>query len=1565
MITNIMIKKLLKALIVLIVLCTTIANAVVAQNAAAYQAQYTNPAILRILRLDKTVRDKGAIVGTLTAQDLTRLPIGIMDPSGKVLICIDSAKFTPNGATFSAYAAVQLPGMKEKLCFKATNIPFGPNGITSANAPALTLVSTHVLQMGQKVDLVIPGTGGNNLQWDCNGFKEVNIEGKFVFKDGFFMVDKVEAPNDTTVTASVAFQHITNINNMMASVSITPFKIRGMEDFAFKITDATVDMSDHNNPANFTFPSVYQNEFGSNINLWRGFYLRNLNVRLPFNKNNGQASMSATNMLIDENGVTGIFAAGNLIDITQGNANGWPISVDTLQVELLRNKLTGGSLAGGMKIPFLGDDSLGYKASISQWNDETQYLFQLGLREDKVFNTPFKTHVKLSAGSYVQIEKYGDTLEPSAFLQGYMSSRSESFPDPDNSEATQNVKSVKFSGLKFEHVSLSTNAPYVHSGTFALSSTISTPSLAGFKISLSDIKFVLGGGQAKLDFKASLNFMDSGTQAFAASAGFIYAAEFKQETTPFKKLYWQSKGLAISSIALNVNTGTFKLQGGIDIYRNDSVYGNGFRGGVSMHILPGKLDLLAAAQVYFGNKDGLRYWQASGYASSSTFGVPLIPGVVDLNGFLGGISWHMKKQSVSLLSLPVMLDTAKNAMPTPDASAWARQVYQPDVNSGLGIMIGVNFKAPGATVPAPPPPPPGSTNSLLTGSVALEVGFNNNWGLSFVELRGMVTMFKDIASIDPKKVANKDLSNDAAFRGEICMLYDVPNKTFHANIAAYLNLQGQVVGAGPQNKVGELVIHASPSNWYIYVGRPSSPLGVKIPLKAVEANVQAYFMVGSQLEPFPTPPNEIMQNISYTPMVSADNLKQGKGVAFGARFSTSFGFGMEPNSKSWIYGGFAVGAGADVMLSTSGNYTCGGEAVGFDGWWARGQAYVYIQGKIGIRVKVMGNKRSFDIANLSAGLLLEAKIPKPSWFRGFGYVQYNILGGLIKGKANFKVQLGEECQVSSNNDNREIETKVIAGTYPASGQSGMELYSLQAITTNTPINTPFDQMDDNGSVVRYRCYLQSFTLKKNGVNIAGNISFEDGNKKIFFKSNKMLDAGSSYVVDARFAYTKEISPNNWTIITESDGSLAVEDTSFTFVTGPPSSTIGMHNINYAYPFSDMQNFYKNEYTQGGYIDVDNSVNFDNVFAPGADASGNPMFDYKVKIKSVSPNTTESYLQPFTIHNRTIKFAMPSGLQNSKVYRLSLVRINLNANVTNNQSNNQTSNQLNNTDSSGQTYYSDTIVNNVLSGPVTTNEAEMFSYNFRVSKYATFAEKVASMANTSENMQDMAVGNVLLIGANKNTSGELFDDFELKPLTTSLTIDGDPIVAVDNATYASGFPMIKVRADSANTWMQQDIYPRVYPSPVYGESSFYSDTVLRQVRGLDEIPPSLNCINVFGNASEIVPLDKVTIEHNFVKMPHNDAHERLSQVATDAANASKLIIKYNVPYFASLDYQKMYFVGVCNWIRANNPARTPGYTNIVNSGGVFPQIRSGSYKIYLNYTLPGNIQKSTASLSIDY
>ena len=1524
------VKTCLQVLLLSILFCGSLH----AQNAAAYQAQYTNPLVRRILNLDKTVRDHGAIVGMLTAQDLTRLPLGIMDPSGKVVICIDSAKFTPNGSTFNAYAAIELPGMKEKMCFRAVNIPMGPNGITAMDAPALTLVSTHVLQLGNKVDLVVPGTGGNNIRWDCSGFKEINIEGKFVFKDGFFMPDKVEAPNDSTVTASVKFEHITNINNMMASVSITPFKIRGMEDFAFKVTDATVDMSDHNNPVNFQFPAIYQNEYGANANLWRGFFLRNLTVRLPFDRGTQKASLSAMNMLIDENGVTGVFAANNVIDINTGNMSGWAFSIDTIRVELLRNRLTGGSMAGGLNVPFLGSDSLGYRAAISQWNDETSYLFQLGLREDKIFKTPFKTKAVLRSDSYVQVEKYGDSLEPTAYLNGMMGS--------------EDTSVAKFSGIRFENVLVNTRAPYIYSGTFSLTDSFSTPSLGGFSISLSHIAFGIANGEARLNFRAGLGFMDQQSQGFGVEAGFVLKAGFVNQTTPVHKQYWEYRGLDISRIALTVNTGSFKLNGEIDFYRDDPVYGNGFHGGISMAILPSSMNLQVAAQAYFGNKTGLRYFQVSGYVGSNTFRVPIVPGVLDLNGFLGGISWHMKRADQVLVT-PVMVDTSTH-QPVSDMSAWARQVYAPDANSGLGIMVGTSFIV-------------GSSDKMCTGSVALEVGLNTNWGLNFVELKGLVSLFKDIKTIPADKVVSNDISNDAFFRGSINILYDAPNRTLHSNAITYLNVAGKVVGEGTGGRVGELVIHISPSSWYLYVGRPSSPMGVKVQLKNSDnglATVQAYFMVGSVMEPYPAPPNEVLQNISYTPAISAASLQQGAGVAFGARFSSSFGFGMDENSKSWIYGGFVVGAGVDVMLSASGNYTCNSEAVGFGGWWARGQAYAYIQGAIGIRVKVFGKKRKFSIATLAAGLLLEAKIPKPSYFRGFGYVSYNILGGLIKGKANFKVQVGEDCAVVSNSeDERDVNLKVLAGTYPAANQNNLETYTGTSLITNIPVNQNFTQMDSLGNEVTYKVFVEYFRIKQAGQIIPGTVSYSEGNKLVLFRSTRNLLPDLPYQVEARLAYRKQLDGGAWTNVQNDDGSLAREDTSFTFRTGPPANMISMVDIDYACPFSDMKNFYKNEYAPGGYMKISSSVNLNNVFFLGSPGSG-VTYSYKIKIKSVTPGNTETFTKDFTRNGQMLNFQMPD-VQKGNVYRLSLVRIannGQNSNPVNNQQ--QTTSQQFGADS--LVSYSDTIVSNVISGNTDLNEVEMFSYHFRVSKYNTFAEKLNSMSNT-ENLQDIAAGNVIVIGNRRTVGEELFDDFELQPLNNSQTVDGDDVIVTGNPAYTANFPMIRVKADTTSNWLQQDMYPLVYPNPG-ASGAFYSNNVTGTAKGAN--PNPVSCSQLLNTYTGIVPTDKVTIEHTGkgTSLPHSDAYERLTQFNSNSSMA-KLVVKYNLPYFMNLDFQQMYLAGVCEWVRALTPDKTPVYNRMVETGGVFPQILSGTYKVKVTYTLPGNVQSVTKEIDINY
>ena len=66
----------------------------------------------RILSLDEEIRNNpGAQANNFNPEDSASLPIGIVKEIGNTIyiICIDSARFTPQGAFFSVYMAMDFP----------------------------------------------------------------------------------------------------------------------------------------------------------------------------------------------------------------------------------------------------------------------------------------------------------------------------------------------------------------------------------------------------------------------------------------------------------------------------------------------------------------------------------------------------------------------------------------------------------------------------------------------------------------------------------------------------------------------------------------------------------------------------------------------------------------------------------------------------------------------------------------------------------------------------------------------------------------------------------------------------------------------------------------------------------------------------------------------------------------------------------------------------------------------------------------------------------------------------------------------------------------------------------------------------------------------------------------------------------------------------------------------------------------------------------------------------------------------------------------------------------------
>ena len=269
----------------------------------------------RVISIVNTVESKNNFIDQLNPDSNISLPFGIMKQIGatRYTIAVDSIRFLSQGAYFSAFAAIDFPGTLKKLAFRGSNIKFNPKGVVGGEQAKLYLASDHLISINPTVSLKLLGNGQNWVEWDCNGFKAINLVGNFIFKKGKLLPDPSQT-TDSIVTAS--FQLYTeDIHNFISEVNITPFKITGLNDWGFKVTNAIVDMSELSNSNNMIFPLGYQNPNLIIPNMWTGFYLQALKVKLPkeISKAGTRTEINVNNLLIYNTGLSGLFKVNNIV----------------------------------------------------------------------------------------------------------------------------------------------------------------------------------------------------------------------------------------------------------------------------------------------------------------------------------------------------------------------------------------------------------------------------------------------------------------------------------------------------------------------------------------------------------------------------------------------------------------------------------------------------------------------------------------------------------------------------------------------------------------------------------------------------------------------------------------------------------------------------------------------------------------------------------------------------------------------------------------------------------------------------------------------------------------------------------------------------------------------------------------------------------------------------------------------------------------------------------------------------------------------------------------------------
>ncbi|MDH5604137.1 MAG: hypothetical protein OEY51_09355, partial [Cyclobacteriaceae bacterium] len=550
-------------------------------------------------------------------------------------------------------------------------------------------------------------------------------------------------------------------------------------------------------------------------------------------------------------------------------------------------------------------------------------------------------------------------------------------------------------------------------------------------------------------------------------------------------------------------------------------------------------------------------------------------------------------------------------------------------------------------------------------------------------------------------------SLEAPIVANLYITYDADNRTLHGNFEVFARVgNGALEGTGTNGRAGWATIHFSPGEWYVYIGRPEDRIGLQAGIGPLHVQTNAYLMIGSGIPDIPPPPGRIssfLGNVQTTRENAFSGL--GDGFAFGASFE------MKTGDRQFLifYGNFLAEAGFDLSLKKlSEAVICNNAnhgALGINGWYAQGQAYAYMEGLIGIRVKLFEKEQNIDIIDLTTGLWLQAKLPNPFWMKGTVGGRYNILGGLIKGQCHFEIELGHQCGEGKSSVLEGIP--LIADVTPPENDTGTDVFTTPQGVFNIPIGKSFEILEENTRKT-YRVSLQKFSLSDNGQSLQADLEWNAERDVVALKPHDILPPNKALKLELSVQF--EVLVNGlWTPVLLR-GKVVTESRTVSFTTGPAPDYIPANNIAYSYPMINQANYYPGE-NQEGYIRL---------------VRGQPyLFEKKegwYQQGRLSASGFEHRFS-FTYKDREITYSLPSVLTANQAFAFELLDIPQSDQYVVDE------NILASTTSLGGTGETSTIdiETKKASGNLSKREQKaLFSMTFRSSNYKTFPEKIASL-----------------------------------------------------------------------------------------------------------------------------------------------------------------------------------------------------------------------------------------------
>ena len=1294
--------------------------------------------------------DELSLVEHFSASDVNQLPVGIKKDIGgaSYTVAFTNAHFE-NGKTFlAATLEIVFPAnaneQEKVIQFAADDLEYTQTGgILSGK---LKLVSDVKFDLGKgKLGIRLIGGAEKDGKFEsctyaeitCDGFKELNVVGDVTLSRTIALPvnDSGEEISNGEVNIPFAVKGAKSWGDIVLDIDVPRFTSAKSPGFVFAVHHAVLDLSETNNSPSFSPPANYQSYLPTG-NLWKGLYISDLSILFPpeFKSKNSDKplELSANSLLFDENGLTvDLGVTAPILTLQNGDASGWAFSIDEFHLQILANALNGIGFGGELQLPVSDKSTLKYNALLS--NNEWQFTAK---NTDAIDFNLWKAKCRLAENSAVIFRVVNHRFSPEAILNGTL---------------TLNNDLVKMDTIRFEGLHLQTEQPYLSIKSMGYKGDIR---LANFPLTVSDLKVKAENDEARLMCGIKLNLDGDSTSHFSSSGGFVIVGKLDRQ----QQHKWMFKSLDISDLTAKADFGKVKAEGTLTILKDDPTYGDGFAGSMNLEVVNTiKID----AKAIFGRKE-FRYWAVDGNASGLS--VIVFPGFC-VTGFGGGLSYHMMRTT------------------SPNARFSSGIGYEPDKSVGLGLLASINYAVP--------------QKVTVTGDAGFTILFNSGGGINRMGIFGTMQMCKSVTIKDPVAGLAKNLNgmvtklnanysekmtklrssdwlecrtaafpdsysetNDAKISGDMGIDYDFEHSTLHGSINVYVDAGKILHGVGANNRAGGAVIHFSPGKWYVHLGTPANRLGLESNIAGITLRNDGYFMIGDEIPAFPSPPQEVISILNakgqlYKPNVNSGDLCTGRGIAFGA------GFKMDTGDITFLilYARFAMGAGFDVMLKNYGSSAhCAGsgDPVGINGWYAQGQAYAYLSGKLGIRIKAFGIRKKFVIVEGQTAALLQAGLPNPTWFDGYLAGNFRLLGGAIKGAYKFKLSVGEPCTIEGQQNPIEA-MQVIADVSPKAGSGKIDVFTTPQVVFNVKMGSEITLPDDAAKKT-YRFALIRLELKKGSESISGSEKWNPNMDVVSFDSGEILPGESDLEFLVEIKCQEKIS-GNWADYME-DGKLVTEIKSVRFTTDRAPDYIPLSNIDYMYPIVGQGKMYVGESSQGYVKLIKRQPNI--LPAPQG-------WSQAIYFTSKSSQTNSAALA-YDSGRNLLNFNLPVLVTAGK-YAVKICSIPPASKVDQNVSATEVTNSAG--DGNELTYTTRQASGNAISGET----IELLKFDFSTSAYQTFAEKMQKTRVVRVNAFSLGATGDNTCGFNANlTSQEKFDEFELAGYALSGGRNSLPLVS---------------------------------------------------------------------------------------------------------------------------------------------------------------------------------------------